>query len=137
MEGTFADEGPQAGRWAVVTFAARRVEAGLLDALRAGSAMAEPIEVARLPQAKAVDNVVCVWDAESDAEAALRVATGRPARRSARSRDEEAAAPRVVGDARGAVAVTAVEDVSVASSAAWGLGPHAHALKQPELRCTL
>ncbi len=134
VEAPSPTKAPQAGRWAVVTFAARRVEAGLLDALRAGGAMAEPIEVARLPQAAAVDHVVCVWDAESDAEAALRVATeGLAAIRALAGRKQP---PRVWWVTRGAVAVTAVEDVSVASSAAWGLG-RTLMHEQPELRCTL
>jgi acyl transferase domain-containing protein/NADPH:quinone reductase-like Zn-dependent oxidoreductase/NAD(P)-dependent dehydrogenase (short-subunit alcohol dehydrogenase family)/acyl carrier protein len=125
---------PPAGRWAVVVEGERAAASALADALRAAGASAEEVDVAKLHDAVA-DHVVCVWDGGAgDAEAAIRAATaGLAVARAVMGRKEP---PRLWWVTRGAVGVSAGEDVAASAAAVWGLG-RTLMHEQPELRCTL
>jgi len=125
---------PSAARIAVAAVGDRVAAATLVDELRASGTSAELVEVARLNEAHAAEQVICLWDATGDADTALRIATEGLAVVKALAR--RAAAPRLWWVTRSAVAVAPGEDVAPAAAAAWGLG-RTVMLEQPQLSCTL
>ncbi len=122
------------GRWVVALIDDRAASAGLADALRTSGASSEAVEVAKLEEGVAAENVICVWDAKGEGEASIRAATEALAVVKALAKRKET--PRLWWVTRGAVAVAAGDDIATASPAVWGLG-RALMQERPELRCTL
>jgi acyl transferase domain-containing protein/surfactin synthase thioesterase subunit/acyl carrier protein len=124
---------PMAGRWLVVSVGDQAAATALAEELVASGVSCDRVDLARLDTVVA-KHVVCTWQAEGDAQAAIHAAQQALAVVQALGRHKKA--PRLWWVTRCAVAVKPEEDVAVASASLWGLG-RTVTLEMPELRCTL
>jgi surfactin synthase thioesterase subunit/acyl transferase domain-containing protein len=122
------------GRWLAVALDDPRPAQRLVVELRELGASCESVPLADVSRAGGADHVVCIWNAASDAEAAVRAATDGLLLVQALAANGFKG--RLWWATHEAVAATTHDNIAPAAAAVWGLG-RTVAQEQPELECTL